>query len=281
VRATLATLGDHELAAPSVIVVGEVAGQELDWFERRPLFGRSVVVTRARAQAAPLSSRLRELGAAVIEVPVIEVADPEDGGDGLRRAAAGAGTYDWLVLTSINGVERFFAEIPDTRALGGVRVAAIGSGTAAALARYRVVADLVPDEFVAESLLEAFPAPPAGPAGRVLLARAAVARDVLPEGLRARGWDVDVVEAYRTIPGAPSADTMDAAAAADAITFTSSSTVTRYLELAGPDRVPPTVVCIGPVTAETARSHGLEVTAEAAEHTIDGTVDALLEELAP
>jgi uroporphyrinogen III methyltransferase/synthase len=281
VRATLATLGDHELAAPSVIVVGEVAGQELDWFERRPLFGRSVVVTRARAQAAPLSAKLRELGAAVVELPVIEIADPEDGGDGLRRAAARVAAYDWLVLTSVNGVERFFAEIPDTRALAGVRVAAIGSGTAAALARYRVVADLVPEEFVAESLLDAFPAPPAEPAGRVLLARAAVARDVLPEGLRARGWDVDVVEAYRTVPGAPSAETLDAASSADAITFTSSSTVTRYLELAGPDGVPPTVVCIGPVTAETARSHGLDVTAEAAEHTIDGLVDALLERLAP
>jgi uroporphyrinogen-III synthase len=181
------------------------------------------------------------------------------------------GTYDWLVLTSVNGVERLFAEIPDTRALGGVRIAAIGSGTGAALARYRVIADLVPEEYVAESLLEAFPAGP----GRVLLARAAVARDVLPEGLRAKDWEVDVVDAYRTVAGAADPAALDAAASADAITFTSSSTVTGYLEIAGGDRVPPVVVTIGPITSATATTNGLVVTAEATEHTIDGVVDAL------
>jgi uroporphyrinogen III methyltransferase/synthase len=185
------------------------------------------------------------------------------------------GSYDWLVLTSVNGVDRFFSELPDSRALGAVRVAAIGRGTADALRRYRVVADLVPEEFVAESLLDAMPAGPPDRTGRVLLARAAVARDVLPEGLRARGWEVDVIEAYRTVPAVPDPADLAAAAGADAITFTSSSTVTHYLDLAGTDRVPPTVVCIGPVTAETARSHGLEVSAVADEHTIDGLVDAL------
>ena len=185
-----------------MIVVGEVAAQELDWFVRRPLFGRTVVVTRARAQAPALSSRLRELGAAVVEVPVIEIGEAADGGAARRAAAARVGSYDWLVLTSVNGVDRFFAEIPDSRALGGVKVAAIGRGTADALRRYRVVADLVPEEFVAESLLDAMPAGPTDRTGRVLLARAAVARDVLPEGLRARGWEVDVVEAYRTVPAA-------------------------------------------------------------------------------
>ena len=138
-----------------------------------------------------------------------------------------------------------------------------------------MVADLVPEEFVAESLLDAMPAGPTDRSGRVLLARAAVARDVLPDGLRARGWEVDVVEAYRTVPAAADPDVLAAAAAADAITFTSSSTVTHYLDLAGADQVPPTVVCIGPVTAETARSHGLGVTAVAAEHTIDGLVEVL------
>jgi uroporphyrinogen III methyltransferase/synthase len=277
VRATLGTLEDHDLAAPSVIVVGEVAAQDLDWFERRPLFGRRVVVTRARAQAPELSARLRELGADVVEIPVIEIGAPADGGTALREAAARVGTYDWVVLTSVNGVERLFAALPDTRALGGVQVAAIGRGTAAALARYRVVADLVPEQFVAESLLDALPDGP----GRVLLARAAVARDVLPDGLRARGWEVDVVEAYRTVPGTPAAAAIDAAATADAIAFTSSSTVTHYLDLVGAERVPPTVVCIGPVTAETARSQGLPVAAVAAEHTIDGLVEALCGRLAP
>jgi uroporphyrinogen III methyltransferase / synthase len=133
----------------------------------------------------------------------------------------------------------------------------------------------VPERFVAESLLDAFPDPPAR-GGRVLLARAAVARDVLPEGLAARGWAVDVVEAYRTV-SAPLTDTQrEAAAAADIITFTSSSTVERYLDAAGADAVPPVVACIGPVTAATARRHGLEVTVEAEVHTIEGLVDALV-----
>ncbi|MBA2496593.1 MAG: uroporphyrinogen-III synthase, partial [Acidimicrobiia bacterium] len=181
------------------------------------------------------------------------------------------------------------AELPDTRALGGVGVAAIGPGTAAALARYRVVADLVPERFVAESLLAAFPAAPGGfgvgaPAGqkrggRVLLARATVARDVLPDGLRAMGWEVAVVEAYRTVAAHADPAMLTRAAAAEVITFTSSSTVERYLELAGPDRVPPVVACIGPVTAATARARGLHVAVEASVHTVAGLLDALVAHL--
>ncbi len=281
-RATLATLGDHVLTSPSVIVVGQVAGLDLGWFERRPLFGRRVVVTRAREQASELSTRLRLLGADVIELPSIRVTDPADGGAGLRAAVADVARYDWVVFTSVNGVERFFDAVPDARVLGGVAVAAIGPGTADALASYRVVADLVPERFVAESLLDAFPAPPGPPRrGRVLLARAAVARDVLPDGLRAAGWRVDVVEAYRTEAAEPDLAALDAAADADAITFTSSSTVTNYLTVAGIDRVPPVVACIGPVTAATARARGLTVAVEAEVHTIAGLVDALADHLAP
>lgn len=278
-RATLATLADHPLEAPSVIVVGRVAASGLRWFERRPLFGRRVVVTRTRAQASELSRALGELGAEPLEVPVIEVGPPSDGGVALRAAVAGVGTADWLVLTSPNGVERTFAEIPDTRALGGVRVAAIGPGTAAALARYRVVADLVPERYVAESLLAALPDPPSG--GRVVIARAEEAREVLPEGLRARGWEVDVVAAYRTVAATVDPAVRAAVAAADAVTFTSSSTVSRFVEALGADAVPPVVACIGPVTAATARDLGLPVTVEAAEHTIAGLVAALRAHLAP
>ncbi len=184
--------------------------------------------------------------------------------------------FDWLVVTSANGARRVLSGLPDARALGGVSVAAIGPGTAAALAEGNVRADLVPDRFVAESLLEAFPAPPAD-GGRVLLARAAVARDTLPDGLRAAGWDVEVVEAYRTVPARPAPALLDAAAAADIVTFTSSSTVTRYLAVAGADRVPPVVACIGPVTAATAREAGLTVAVEAGEHTIPGLVQALID----
>ena len=232
-RGRLGELAGLDVQAPSVIVVGPVAALDLGWFEARPLFGRRVVVTRPAAQAGSLVAALREAGAEAVAAPAIAIGDPADGGAALRAAARRVGTYDWLVLTSANGVRRFFAEVPDARVLGGVRVAAIGPGTAAALAEHRVVADLVPPRYVAESLLEAMPAPPAG-GGRVLLARAAVAREVLPDGLRASGWHADVVEAYRTGPAELRPDQLAAARAADVITFTSSSTVEAWLD--GPAR---------------------------------------------
>ncbi|MCB9372500.1 MAG: uroporphyrinogen-III C-methyltransferase [Microthrixaceae bacterium] len=275
IRATLGTIADQALASPSTIVIGEVAGVDLAWFESRPLFGRRVVVTRARAQASELVLALEAAGASTVELAAIEITDPADGGAALRVAAAGVGAYDWAVLTSINGADRFLDELRDARDLGGVSVAAIGPGTAAALAERNIVADLVPEQYVAESLLAAFPAPPEG-GGRVLLPRAAVARDVLPDGLRDAGWQVDVVEAYRTVTASPTAHQREAAATADVITFTASSTVERYLEVKGDDPVPPVVACIGPVTADTARAHGLTVDVVADEHTIPGLVAALV-----
>jgi uroporphyrinogen III methyltransferase/synthase len=275
VRTTLGALGAAELDPPATIVIGAVAGLDLRWFESRPLFGRHVVVTRARDQASELVTRLRAAGAGTVELPVIRVADAADGGAALRAAAARVHEYDWVVLTSANGAERLCRELRDARAFGAARVAAIGPGTATALRRWGVAADLVPERFVAESMVEAFPSG----SGRVLLARAAVARDTLPDGLRAKGWTVDVVEAYRT-ERAPVTEAMRTAArSADAVTFTSSSTVTNYLEAVGDDAVPGVVACIGPVTAETARRRGLRVDIEAVEHTIDGLVDALVAHL--
>lgn len=279
-RATLATLGDHHLAAPSVIVVGGVAAEDLAWFTQRPLFGRTVVVTRARVQASGLVARLRALGAEVVEAPAIEITDPDDGGAALRSATNRIGEFDWIVFTSPNGVRRTFAHVPDTRALGGVGVAAIGPGTAEALAEVRVVPDLLPERFVAEGLLDVFPAPPPA-GGRVLLARAAVARDVLPDGLVAAGWQVEVVPAYRTVTALLDEEVRTRIADADAVTFTSSSTVTNLLSAVGADALPATIVSIGPVTSATARDLGLTVTAEAEQHTIDGLVAMLLTTLAP
>jgi uroporphyrinogen III methyltransferase/synthase len=279
VRATLGTIAEAPLEPPSVIVVGHVAGLNLDWFESKPLFGRTVVVTRSRAQASSLVSELRALGAATVEVPAIEISDPTDGGAALRDAARRLGGYDWVVLTSVNGAQRLLAAVRatggDGRSFAGTRLAAIGPGTAAALAAGNLAVDLVPERFVAESLLAEFPDPSAS-GGRVLLARAAVARDVLPRGLADRGWTVDVIEAYRSVPVALSDARREAAQAADVITFTSSSTVERYLAAAGADAVPPVVACIGPVTAATARRAGLEVTIEAEVHTIPGLLDALV-----
>jgi uroporphyrinogen III methyltransferase/synthase len=279
VRTTLAELGATPLEPPATIVIGPVAALDLAWFERRPLFGRRVVVTRARADASALASRLRGLGAEVIELPTIEVTAPADGGAALRRAAGdlAGGCYQWVVFTSPRAVARFLETVADARAFGAARIAAIGPGTADALRQRCLVPDLVPPEFVAESLVAAFPCGE----GRVLVPRAAVARDVLPEGLAAKGWTVEVVEAYRTGVADPDRRTLAAAAAADAITFTSSSTVTNYLALAGASPMPPVVACIGPVTAATAREAGIEVAVVAEEHSIDGLVDALVAGLGP
>ena len=281
VRATLATVGTAGIKAPSAVVVGAVAGLDLTWFEARPLFGRTIVVTRAREQASELRSRLTALGASVVELPSIAI-EPVD--FALPRLA----DFAWLVFTSVNGVHAFFDRglAPaglDARALGGLRVAAIGPGTAGALAQRGIRVDLVPERFVAESLLAAFPAPDADGA-RVLLARAELARDVLPEGLGAAGYTVEVLPVYRTVTAAP-----DPAALAlvrdggvDAVTFTSSSTVRNFVDLVGPlpDPAPP-IVSIGPVTSDTARELGLTVTAEAATHTIDGLVTTLCTLLGP
>jgi uroporphyrinogen III methyltransferase/synthase len=279
VRATLATLGDHDLASPSVIVVGAVAAEDLDWYTGRPLFGRSVVVTRSRAQVSDLADRLRALGAAVIEAPSIETAAPTDGGIALRAALADLSSFDWLVLTSPNGVERTCAELPDARALAGVRVAVVGQSTADALRRRWIEPDLVPERFVAEGILDAFPAPPAD-GGRVLLSVAEGARTVLPDGLRAAGWTVDVVHPYRTVAAPIDAETAARIAEADAVTFTSSSTVTNLVAAIGVDAVPATVVSIGPITTRTAEAAGLTVAAEADPHTIDGLVAAVATALA-
>jgi uroporphyrinogen III methyltransferase/synthase len=281
VRATLATIGDAEVRAPSAIVVGEVAALDLRWFEDRPLFGRQIVVTRAREQASELRARLEALGADVLELPAIRV-EPVD------IALPDLEEYAWLVCTSANGVtalfERGLASAGlDARALGRVRVAAIGPGTAAAFAAHGIEPDLVPERFVAEALVEAFPDPEA-PGDRVLLARAEVARDVLPEGLEARGYSVEVLPVYRTARAEPDADALDRVrtGTVDAITFTSSSTVTGFCDLVGAVPDPqPTVVSIGPVTSDAARARGLRVDAEAEQHTIDGLVAAILLRLSP
>jgi uroporphyrinogen III methyltransferase/synthase len=277
VRATLDTILEQRLEAPSTIVVGRVAGIDLGWYEQRPLFGRTVVVTRAAEQSRSLVDLLRARGAAPFVVPTIEIGEPADGGAALRKAATGVagGHYDWVVLTSANGADRFLRELHDARDLGGVRVAAIGPATADVLATRNVVADLVPEVFVAEALVDAFPDPAPEGSGRVLLARAATARQVLPDGLRAKGWEVDVVETYRTHRTAIDEETRLAVLDADIVTFTSSSTVDNYVRTMNTVETPPVVACIGPITSATAASHGIHVDVEATEFTIPGLVAAL------
>jgi uroporphyrinogen III methyltransferase/synthase len=285
VTATLATLAAEveraEIGAPAVIVIGDVVGRRdaLAWIERRPLHGRSVVVTRARAQASGLARALRLLGAEVIELPAIRIEPRAEAAD-VRRAVAEIDSYSLLCLTSPNGVRILFEALRaagrDARALAGVTVAAIGPGTAAALAEHGIEADVVPERFVAEALLKAL-AGTEVEGRRVLVARAAEARDVLPAGLRERGADVDDVALYETVREEPAPEAIKAAGEADYVTFTSSSTVRNLIEALG-GRFPKgaRVISIGPVTSAAAREAGLTVDAEAERHDIDGLIEALL-----
>lgn len=276
-RGTLGDLGSAEVASPATIVIGKVAALDYDWAGRRPLAGRKVVVTRPRAQAQGFVAALAEAGAEVVPLPVIETGPPPDGGAALAAAAERLDSFSWVVFTSANGVEALMGRVRDARSFGRARIAAIGPATAAALSRYRLVADLVPSSYVAEGLLEAFP-PPGESGGAVLLARAAVARDVLPRGLEAMGWRVEVVDAYATRPLRPSEDALAEAASADAVAFTSPSTAEAFLAALGgdPHRFAGIAACIGPVTAARAAELGFEVAVSVAEHTTEGLAEGLV-----
>ena len=256
-----------------------------------------MVVTRARVQGSELVDRLEGLGATVVELPVIAIEGPDDGGTALSAAADRlvAGSYRWVAVTSSNAVSRLLDALGDRAVPGGVRWAAIGTATARGLADGGFPPDLVPESAVSDALAEAFPEAGRGTDGpgtdgpgtdgpdgpdTVLFPRAAVVRGALAEGLRAKGWAVDEVVAYRTVAGAPAADEVAAAGRADAIAFTSSSTVERTVEVLGPGGVPPVVVSIGPVTSATAAAAGLRVSAEASPHNISGLIDAVVAALA-
>jgi uroporphyrinogen-III synthase len=241
------------------------------------------VVTRSRAQAPKLADRLGRLGAVVIELPVISIEDAADHGQGLDRAAhrLASGAYQWVACTSSNAVARLMAALGGRAVPDAVRWAAVGPGTADALAAAGLVPDLVPAVALAEALVGEFPpagGPPpvdAGP-GTVLFPRAEVIRVDLAAGLRAKGWLVDEVVAYRTVSVAPGPTVVAAARGADAVAFTSSSTVRNTVELMGVEGLPSVVVTIGPVTSDEARAAGVEVTGEADPHTIDGLVQAVV-----
>ncbi|MBS1886598.1 MAG: uroporphyrinogen-III C-methyltransferase [Actinobacteria bacterium] len=289
VTATLGTLAAaverEAIGAPALIVIGDVAARRegLEWLERRPLHGRTVVVTRARAQASGLAATLRGLGARVVELPAIRI-EPRIESAEVRAAVAAVGEYALVCLTSPNGVDLLFEALAaagrDARALAGATVAAIGPGTARVLARHGIVADVVPERFVAEALVEAL-AGVAIEGRRVLVARAAEARDVLPDALRERGASVDVVALYETVREAPDQDAVAAAQAADYVTFTSSSTVRNLTEALG-DRFPGSarIVSIGPITSATVREAGLEVAVEAERYDVEGLLGALLADAA-
>ncbi len=254
--------------APAITVVGAVAGlrEELAWFRAGPLAGRSVAVTRARAQSSALAGRLRALGASVVEAPSIRI-------DPLEAELPDLAGFDLLCVTSPNGARRLLELARDARALAGPAIAAIGPGTADALRAGGIEADIVPPRAVAESLVEALAE---RPVRRALVARAEQARDVLPDALRERGAEVEILALYRTVAEPLDERTRAAASAADYVTFTSASAVRFFLEAAGTPRDGARLVSIGPITSAALREHGLEPHVEAAEHTPDGLLAALV-----
>lgn len=288
---TETTLSEVPLHPPSkadrvVLVVGTRL-PELAWFERQPLFGKRILVTRAREQSGATAAFLRERGADPVVVPVIEIGPPTDPGPLVQVVSQIADRYGWVVFTSANGVDRLWAEIRrqglDARAFGRARIAAIGPGTAAALERCGLWPDLVPKVHKGEDLAAELVAAFGEARPRVLLARAEVARDVVPDALRAMGCEVDVVAVYATkAPPGPLLEALSElfeAREIDAVTFTSSSTVEHLCDALAPNAASllanTCVASIGPITTETARKRGIRVDVTADEHTIAGLAQAL------
>lgn len=273
---------------PAIFIVGEVVKlrDSLQWFDnlsQRPLFGKRILVTRARSQASKLTAKLENLGAEVLEAPAISMADPADNYAALDKAIDHVADYHWLIFTSANGVGRFFARLfkagKDARALGYTKIAAIGSATAEKLKQYGLVADVIPQEYRAEGVVEALKGK-LPPHAKILIPRAEEAREVLPDTLREMGAEVEVAPAYRTVCGQVDGEALAAElkeGRIDMVTFTSSSTVKNLVNIIGSAEVLKGVktACIGPVTADTAKSLGIEPDIIAKEYTIDGLVEAI------
>jgi uroporphyrinogen III methyltransferase/synthase len=277
------------LEPPTIIVVGEVVKlrEHLNWFEKRPLFGKRIVLTRAREQAAEFARLLSAFGAEPIMAPTIKIVPPLSW-DALDRALQGLSGYSWLLFTSVNGIAPFMERLrharKDVRALAHLQVGAIGPRTADELVRYGITADLIPSEFQAEGMVAAMSRHDLQQA-KILIPRAEVARDVLPEQLRLKGATVDVIPVYRTVM--PESDLSRLkeqieAGAIDVVTFTSSSTVSNFVELLGGAAearrtgAKTTIACIGPITARTAEEHGLSVTIMPGENTVPALAQAIV-----
>jgi uroporphyrinogen III methyltransferase/synthase len=291
---TLADIAERieeaNLKPPAITVVGDVVSlrdEGLDWFERKPLFGRRVVVTRARAQAGELSRKLEALGAEVYEFPTIKIVPPEDFGP-LDTAIRDLDSFGWIVFTSVNGVEAFVERLKhhslDLRAVPRrAKVAAIGPATAQKVEEVGLKVDITPEEYKAEALIEALNNYSLE-GKKVLIPRAKVAREVLPEKLRESGAEVVVPPAYESVPSSEGKGQLKKllqSGEIDCITFTASSTVENFVRAFGKEAgwllSSTRVACIGPITAGTCRDHGLSVDVEADEYTIPGLVSAVVE----
>jgi len=272
---------------PAIILIGHVVKlrDQLNWFEKRPLFGRRIIVTRSRAQVSELTEKLTQLSAEVIECPTIRIEPPENPKP-LHRAIENLPQYDWLILTSVNGVEAFFTQLTaagyDARRLANTKVCAIGPATAQKLMEFGIRPDLLPERFVAESVLEAFKKGENVLKKRILLARSDISRKDLPVGMSEMGAKVDEVNAYRTVRDDTEKGQAVSAIEADEVdwvTFTSSSTVRNFLEIIGLEKLAGKklkLASIGPVTSATIEKAGLRIDVEAEEYTIPGLVEAIL-----
>jgi uroporphyrinogen III methyltransferase/synthase len=287
----LKTVREHPRRGPAILVVGRVVGfrEHLRWFDARPLFGTRVLVTRPRDQAAEMVDRLTAMGAEAIEAPMIRIVPPHDL-EPLRRAAANADTFDWVVFTSANAVEAFMTVLldgqRDVRALKGPRLCTVGSGTAERLARYGIKVDLIPDEFRADAVVAAMSHTGMVEGASILVPRADIGRDVIADGLRAAGADITDVVAYRTVledaqqEGAPDIYRMLLDGRIDVVTFTSPSAVRNFSSIYGAEQTTDllkntVVAAIGPVTADAATQLGIHVTVQPAASTIPALVDAI------
>jgi uroporphyrinogen III methyltransferase / synthase len=293
IEGTLASIAgvaaQADFKPPAVTVIGEVARlrEKLNWFEKRPLFGQSIVVTRSREQASELVRQLSDLGADVLEIPTIRIKPPKSLAP-LREAIAAIGEYDWLVFTSPNGVDAFFREFfvghKDVREIGAMRIATIGAVTAQKITELHLEVDLQPEEFTTEALLAEFKKSVSCENLKILLPRADLADQRLARGLEDLGAIVDDLDAYQTVP-----DTEDRtghrarllAEGTDLVMFTSSSTVMNFCNLVDVPALRAQFprmrfVSIGPQTTQVAREKGLEIATEAKVHTIPGLIDAIL-----
>ncbi len=289
---TIADLArEHRFEPPAVIVVGEVVRlrQRLRWFEKKPLFGRRILITRARSQAATFAELLERQGAEALTFPTIEIVPPDDYAP-LDRAVAEIESYHWLIFTSVNGVQAFCERLDalgkDLRSLSSIRIAAIGPQTAKAIRNLHLRVEVMPQEYRAEALL---PLLQDVQGQKILLPRAAQAREVLPQELRKRGALVDEVPAYRTVCPQGKAQELRTylqEGKLDLVTFTSSSTVRHLVAMLGEEEAPKllsrvSIGCIGPVTADTVRSLGLKIDIQPSQYTLSAFAQAIVEYFSP
>lgn len=263
---------------PAIFLVGEVVNlrEKINWFDNKILFGKKIVVTRARSQASKLTEKLENLGAEVIEFPTIKISLPSDNYESLDLAIKNLRTFDRIIFTSANGVEKFFERLRffklDARIFYNIKIATIGTATAEKLSNFGLIADLIPEEFRAESLIDSLKNSVAGE--KILLARAEVAREILPQELEKFGAKVTIASAYKTIPEEKNFAELDKDV--DLITFTSSSTVENFIKIAGVEPLRKNkVAAIGPITAETLKKYDIVADIVAEKFTIDGLVDGI------